>query len=475
MSTRGSNSSNPFGEHMSTEFHLKREAVESAYDSLRKRLYTYAFRGDEISLNMEKGFLNRRGVKEKDTKATVSYTLSRRSGVDPSLSMVVFDEPHANVNDDDGAHDAKLMLKLLIYTRRNTRVIQLIHSCDVNTGIQKHMQLVNANVRPTSYATLLKGDTSKVNFRSLDSDKPINAKAEVKIPNASILDVHSRFGFSLYGYFMGKKVAFPFPSIEGMNGVLENGPWFIQSAPIILKKWTPNVNLLKDDLNSVSIWVKLHYIPIVAFNTDGFSVMVTKLGNPIMLDSYTSFMCLQSWGRMDYARALIDIRANQELKEDMVIAIPNVEDNREVLHTVRMEYEWEPPRCDVCMVFGHEYMLCPKRPVEKPKKQHTNHDGFQHPSSYHEGDELGLNKGSSNSRKKVIQYVAGLAYGSPSNTPLVTRIIELESHMIEGMLVLLDEDGKPLKSSKSMLPSSSNEVSTKVNDLVNEDNDRKWK
>ncbi|GKF25213.1 hypothetical protein Tco_0081107 [Tanacetum coccineum] len=43
--------------------------------------------------------------------------------------------------------------------------------------------------------------------------------------------------------------------------------------------------------------------------------------------------------------------------------------------------------------------------------------------------------------------------------------------MIEGKLVLLDEDGKPLKPSKSTLPSYSNEVSTKVDDLVNEDND----
>lgn len=37
---------------------------------------------------------------------------------------------------------------------------------------------------------------------------------------------------------------FNFVSIEGMNGALENGPRFIQFAPIILKKWMPNVNLL---------------------------------------------------------------------------------------------------------------------------------------------------------------------------------------------------------------------------------------
>ncbi|GJZ92923.1 hypothetical protein Tco_0664988 [Tanacetum coccineum] len=63
---------------------------------------------------------------------------------------------------------------------------------------------------PKSFASLVtnKATTSKVNFRSLDSDKLINAKAEVKILKASILDVHLRFGFSSYGYYMGKRVAF---------------------------------------------------------------------------------------------------------------------------------------------------------------------------------------------------------------------------------------------------------------------------
>nr|GFA98005.1 hypothetical protein [Tanacetum cinerariifolium] len=195
-----------------------------------------------------------------------------------------------------------------------------------------------------------------------------------------------------------------------------NGPLFIRSASIILKKWTPNGNLVKKDLNLVPIWVKFQYIPIMAFTVERLSVMVTKLGNPIMLDSNTSYMCLQSMGRMDSARALIDIRVDQELKEDMVIAILNVKDDGEILHIVRAEYEWEPPRCGVCMVFGHDDMLCLKQPVENPKKQHTNHDGFQYTSSSYgtnvgskERDELGSNRGSSNSGKKVVQSVAGSA------------------------------------------------------------------
>nr|GEW91746.1 hypothetical protein [Tanacetum cinerariifolium] len=51
---------------------------------------------------------------------------------------------------------------------------------------------------------------------------------------------------------------------------------------------------------------------------DGLSAIAIKLGTPIMLDSYTSDMCMQSWGRSSYARAMIEFRANVELKDTIV-------------------------------------------------------------------------------------------------------------------------------------------------------------
>ncbi|GKA46614.1 hypothetical protein Tco_0739497 [Tanacetum coccineum] len=217
--------------------------------------------------------------------------------------------------------------------------------------------------------------------RSLDSDRSINAKAKVKIPKASILDIHL----------------------------------------------------------------------VLAY---GLSVMATKLGNPIMLDSYTSSMCLLSWGRMDYARALIDIRAHRELKEDMIIAIPNMKDDKEVIHTVRVEYEWEPPICGMCMVK-------PKKPIWKVvyKKNSASSSGMKKNSEVsrkvmsstnpfdalnmiEEGDESGSYRGSPNSGKKVVQDVVGSTPHSPSNTSLVARINDLESQMIEEKLVLLDDEGE---------------------------------
>ncbi|GJY19597.1 putative reverse transcriptase domain-containing protein [Tanacetum coccineum] len=47
----------------------------------------------------------------------------------------------------------------------------------------------------------------------------------------------------------------------------------------------------------------------------------TKHGNPILLDSYTSSMCMESWGRGSFARALIELDAICGLKEKLVVAI----------------------------------------------------------------------------------------------------------------------------------------------------------
>nr|GEX72478.1 hypothetical protein [Tanacetum cinerariifolium] len=66
--------------------------------------------------------------------------------------------------------------------------------------------------------------------------------------------------------------------MDGLDAMLENGLWFIQNNPLILKKWHPNENLLKEDVSIVPIWVKLHGVPVTAFSEDGLSVIATKLG-----------------------------------------------------------------------------------------------------------------------------------------------------------------------------------------------------
>nr|GEX61196.1 hypothetical protein [Tanacetum cinerariifolium] len=138
----------------------------------------------------------------------------------------------------------------------------------------------------------------------------------------TIRAISEQFSNTAYGFFLGKRVAYPvvanyvrntwgkyklvksmlnlstrifsfhFSSIDGLDAVLEIGPWFIRNNPLILKKRNPDVNLLKEDMGNVPVWVKLHGVHVTAFSEDGLSVIATKLGTPFMLDSYTSDMCI---------------------------------------------------------------------------------------------------------------------------------------------------------------------------------------
>ncbi|GKF15294.1 hypothetical protein Tco_0056756 [Tanacetum coccineum] len=65
-------------------------------------------------------------------------------------------------------------------------------------------------------------------------------------------------------------------------------------------------------------------VPVTAFSEDGLSSIVTKLGTPLMLDSYKSDMCMQYWGRSSYARVMIELRADVELKDNIVVAMPKI-------------------------------------------------------------------------------------------------------------------------------------------------------
>lgn len=95
-----------------------------------------------------------------------------------------------------------------------------------------------------------------------------------------------------------------------MEDFLENGPWMIQNVSTILKQWSLDVSLPKANHTKVPVWVKLHDVPIAAFNANGLSYIDTKLGEPKILYLFTSVMCVDSWGRNSFACALIELDAD---------------------------------------------------------------------------------------------------------------------------------------------------------------------
>ncbi|GKE33648.1 zinc knuckle CX2CX4HX4C containing protein, partial [Tanacetum coccineum] len=84
-----------------------------------------------------------------------------------------------------------------------------------------------------------------------------------------------------------------------------------------------NTRLCKDELARIPVWVKIHDVPIQAFMKDGLSIIASKI-------------------------------------DSLTIGIPCEEDGFSI-ETVSIEYEWKPPRCDLCKIFGHSHDYCPKK------------------------------------------------------------------------------------------------------------------
>nr|GEV98416.1 retrovirus-related Pol polyprotein from transposon TNT 1-94 [Tanacetum cinerariifolium] len=77
-------------------------------------------------------------------------------------------------------------------------------------------------------------------------------------------------------------------SKDGMESMLENGPWLIFNVSLILKQWTPNANVMKMGVCDILVWVTFHDVPITVFTKEGLSDIATKLGELLMSDSYTA-------------------------------------------------------------------------------------------------------------------------------------------------------------------------------------------
>ncbi|XP_022014946.1 uncharacterized protein LOC110914467 [Helianthus annuus] len=183
----------------------------------------------------------------------------------------------------------------------------------------------------------------------------------------------SRMMMNAHGFFF-----FKFKTKEGMDQMLEDGPWMIRNVPIILKEWSASIKLEKEDLKAIPVWVKMHDVPLAAVTEDGLSLLASKIGVPIMLDSYTATMCAESWGRSSYARALIEVQAGVELRKSVTVAIPSMDGSGYSKVEVKIDYDWEPLRCPSYCVFGHDDSLCPKNiQVSSSGDAEKNNDEFQ--------------------------------------------------------------------------------------------------
>ncbi|PWA69020.1 RNA-directed DNA polymerase, eukaryota, Reverse transcriptase zinc-binding domain protein [Artemisia annua] len=103
-------------------------------------------------------------------------------------------------------------------------------------------------------------------------------------------------------------------------------------------------------------------IPLEAWSVDGISALASSLGNPLIMESMTATMCHKGFGRLDYARVLVEMDAMKEFKKTIEIQYRDQNNKVKGTKMVHFTYDWKPSACTHCKVFGHEFQGCNKRP-----------------------------------------------------------------------------------------------------------------
>ncbi|GJX80009.1 mitogen activate protein kinase [Tanacetum coccineum] len=331
---------------------------------------------------MDRGFFSsgerRRGVKEKDKQGRVAV-------VEAATTCISDNAKGTTHTANDVAKDTSVVSSHAVYKHAD----DVGNTKDVNVGQTLISSTVDLNLA-TSYANLSTGRKS-VNFRSLIT--PVGNGIDVVVPKESIRAISERFANKTYGFFLGKWVAYPVVS-----------------------------NYVRNTWDKYGL-VKLYGVPMTAFREDGLSAITTKLGTPLMLDSYIDDMCMQLW-----------------------VAMPKFVGEGFYTCTVRVEYEWKPPRYACCKVFGHVQDECPKNIVSDVVKN------LKKPSQALRGVSVGL-------RSSIT-----------STTHIVVKIDKIERLIIDEKVTLVDDEGKPLEKVDSLGDYDSDEV-TSVDNEMNADYD----
>ncbi|GKE48119.1 hypothetical protein Tco_1479377, partial [Tanacetum coccineum] len=107
-------------------------------------------------------------------------------------------------------------------------------------------------------------------------------------------------------------------------------------------------NMVKKD----EVPKNLNYIPTMvtdtAWSMDGISTLASGLGKPMMMDTVTANMCYKGVGNLEYARNLVKMDTEKELKKEIEIRYKDNNNNIKWSKKVKVVYDWKPPACTTC-------------------------------------------------------------------------------------------------------------------------------
>ncbi|GJR36424.1 RNA-directed DNA polymerase, eukaryota, reverse transcriptase zinc-binding domain protein [Tanacetum coccineum] len=102
-----------------------------------------------------------------------------------------------------------------------------------------------------------------------------------------------------------------FHNEEGLEYVINSGPWMVNFKPFFVLKWDIHVCLDKRDPEKLPIWIKLCNVPLEAYTTNGINALASRMTKPLVMDNVTTERCKTGFGIVRYARVLVEVSAKK--------------------------------------------------------------------------------------------------------------------------------------------------------------------
>ncbi|KAL0926454.1 hypothetical protein M5K25_002688 [Dendrobium thyrsiflorum] len=143
-----------------------------------------------------------------------------------------------------------------------------------------------------------------------------------------------------------------FTNMEDYEMAWSKGIWFFLGKPFLLQKWSPKFRPKRENLKSVPIWIKIHDLPLVCWNSEGISRIASKIGIPLAVDALTAQRT-----RLTFACVCVQVSADATFPEEVPISL------EDEVFSLKIQYEWKPTPCEHCKSLSHLSSYCPTKPI----------------------------------------------------------------------------------------------------------------
>ncbi|XP_021845308.2 uncharacterized protein [Spinacia oleracea] len=155
--------------------------------------------------------------------------------------------------------------------------------------------------------------------------------------------------------------------MESRDKVLQ-GHYFFDSKPLIVKPWDQDLDMDKEEVQVVPIWIQLK-LNFKYWSEKALFKIVSQVGKPIKRDYATT--CRD---KIQFARDMVEVPMEKILPDHLFFMDEHGEKVK-----VDLRYEWKPTLCNKCKMVGHAEAEC--RQGNSRKKEtiaiEVDQEGFQ--------------------------------------------------------------------------------------------------